>query len=89
LRHASGFQGVDDIEVEVRVRKLRRGVWNALARCSSLPVDDTWFDDKPRWGPNGRMLYFVSNRTGVASVWGRRFDSSTGTPIGDPAAQLE
>ena len=53
------------------------GTWRAI-------TDGTWFDDKPRWGPDGRVLYFVSNRTGVANVWGRRFDDATGTPIGDP-----
>ena len=49
------------------------GAWRAI-------TDGAWFDDKPRWGPDGRILYFVSNRTGVANVWGRRFDNSTGTP---------
>ena len=53
------------------------GAWRAI-------TDGTWFDDKPRWGPDGRVLYFVSNRTGVANVWGRRFDDSTGAPIGEP-----
>ncbi|MDP9223496.1 MAG: hypothetical protein M3P18_06500, partial [Actinomycetota bacterium] len=46
-------------------------------------TDGGAFDDKPRWGPDGRILYFVSNRTGVANVWGRRFDTSTGTPVGE------
>jgi Tol biopolymer transport system component/DNA-binding winged helix-turn-helix (wHTH) protein len=53
------------------------GTWRAI-------TDGEWFDDKPRWGPDGRILYFVSNRSGVANVWGRRFDNSTGTPIGEP-----
>jgi Tol biopolymer transport system component/DNA-binding winged helix-turn-helix (wHTH) protein len=53
------------------------GAWRAI-------TDGAWFDDKPRWGPDGRILYFVSNRTGVANVWGRRFDNSTGTAIGEP-----
>jgi Tol biopolymer transport system component/DNA-binding winged helix-turn-helix (wHTH) protein len=53
------------------------GAWRAI-------TDGAWFDDKPRWGPDGRILYFVSNRTGVANVWGRRFDNSTGTPTGEP-----
>ena len=43
-----------------------------------------WFDDKPRWGPDGRVLYFVSNRSGTPNVWGRRFDSATGGPVGEP-----
>jgi Tol biopolymer transport system component len=46
-------------------------------------TDGNWFDDKPRWGPDGRVLYFLSNRTGVLNVWGRRFDPGTGNPIGD------
>ena len=53
------------------------GPWQAV-------TDGAWFDDKPRWGPDGRILYFVSNRTGVANVWGRRFDDTTGTSIGEP-----
>jgi Tol biopolymer transport system component/DNA-binding winged helix-turn-helix (wHTH) protein len=53
------------------------GAWRAI-------TDGASFDDKPRWGPDGRILYFVSNRTGVANVWGRRFDDSTGTPLGEP-----
>ena len=53
------------------------GTWRAI-------TEGAFFDDKPRWGPDGRILYFVSNRTGVANVWGRRFNSSTGLPIGAP-----
>jgi Tol biopolymer transport system component/DNA-binding winged helix-turn-helix (wHTH) protein len=53
------------------------GAWQAI-------TDGAWFDDKPRWGPDGRIVYFVSNRSGVANVWGRRVDNSTGTPIGEP-----
>jgi Tol biopolymer transport system component len=52
---------------------------------SLRPVTDgSWFDDKPRWGPDGRILYFVSNRSGIANVWGRRFDDVTGGPVGAP-----
>ena len=47
-------------------------------------TDGAWFDDKPRWGPDGKVMYFVSNRTGVANVWARRFDDSTGMPLGEP-----
>jgi Tol biopolymer transport system component len=46
-------------------------------------TDGAWFDDKPRWGPDGGVLYFVSNRDGVPNVWGRRFASLRGEPTGD------
>jgi Tol biopolymer transport system component/DNA-binding winged helix-turn-helix (wHTH) protein len=55
------------------------GTWQAI-------TEGAWFDDKPRWGPDGHVMYFVSNRTGVANVWGRRFDDATGLPIGEPFA---
>jgi len=41
------------------------------------------FNDKPRWSPDGRMIYFISNRTGFFNVWGRRFDTTTGQPAGE------
>jgi len=53
------------------------GAWRPM-------TEGVWFDDKPRWGPDGSVLYFVSNRTGIANVWGRHFDSTTGTPVGEP-----
>ena len=53
------------------------GTWRRI-------TEGLWFDDKPRWGSDGKILFFVSNRTGVANVWGRRFDNETGTPIGEP-----
>jgi Tol biopolymer transport system component/DNA-binding winged helix-turn-helix (wHTH) protein len=43
-----------------------------------------YFDDKPRWSPDGRRLYFVSNRTGFFNVWGIGFDPATGRPRGEP-----
>jgi Tol biopolymer transport system component len=53
------------------------GAWRAM-------TDGAAFDDKPRWGPDGRVLYCVSNRDGVKNVWGRRFDNTNGTTIGEP-----
>jgi Tol biopolymer transport system component len=53
------------------------GAWQPI-------TDGASFDDKPHWGPDGRVLYYVSNREGVSNVWGRRFDIERGTPVGDP-----
>jgi len=36
-----------------------------------------------RWAPDGRTLYFVSDRGGPANVWGRRFDPEQGRPVGE------
>jgi Tol biopolymer transport system component/DNA-binding winged helix-turn-helix (wHTH) protein len=42
------------------------------------------FDDRPRWSPDSRVIYFLSNRSGFLNVWGRRFDPARGEPVGDP-----
>ena len=52
------------------------GAWRAM-------TDGAAFDDKPRWGPDGRVLYYVSDRDGVKNVWGRRFDRTKGIPVGE------
>ncbi len=47
-------------------------------------TDGQAYDDKPRWSPDGRVLYFISNRDGRFDVWGRRFDPDTGDLDGRP-----
>jgi Tol biopolymer transport system component len=53
------------------------GPWTAVS-------DGDWYDDKPRWAPDGRTIYFISNRDGRPEVWGRGFDQATGQPSGSP-----
>ena len=42
------------------------------------------WDDKPRWSPDGNIIYFLSEREGFFNVWGIRFDAGRGRPIGEP-----
>ncbi len=60
----------------VYVVPLAGGAWRPI-------TEGVWFDDKPRWGPDGDILYFVSNRGGIANVWGRRFDTAAGVAVGE------
>jgi len=48
-------------------------------------TDSKHWDDKPRWSPDGRTIYFVvSRRAGFFNVWGIHFDPGAGKPFGQP-----
>jgi Tol biopolymer transport system component len=46
-------------------------------------TDDTTFNDKPRWSPDGNLLYFVSDRDGYRCIYARRLEASTKCPKGE------
>jgi len=48
-------------------------------------TDDRW-DDKPRWSPDGNVLYFVSERDGFRCIWAQRLDRASKHPLGPPIA---
>jgi Tol biopolymer transport system component/predicted Ser/Thr protein kinase len=46
-------------------------------------TDPTLWADKARWSPDGRTIYFISNRDGAFfDVWGIGFDPATGASVG-------
>lgn len=49
----------------------------------NLSNGSSW-DDKPRWSPDGNLLYFVSNRDGFVCLWAQRLDPITKRPRGVP-----
>lgn len=50
------------------------------------PVAPGVDSDTPRFSPDGRMLYFRSERDDFVCLWRIRLDRRTGEPIGDPEA---
>jgi len=47
-------------------------------------TDGRHWDDKPRWSPDGRTIYFVSGPGGFFNIWGIRFDPDVGKAVGQP-----
>jgi Tol biopolymer transport system component/DNA-binding winged helix-turn-helix (wHTH) protein len=47
-------------------------------------TDGKHWDDKPRWSPDGRTIYFVSGPGGFFNVWGIHFHPAAGKPVGQP-----
>ncbi len=50
-----------------------------------IPITETkYYDDKPRWSPDGKTLYFMSPRRGSFDLWGIGFDPQEGKKVGEP-----
>jgi Tol biopolymer transport system component/DNA-binding winged helix-turn-helix (wHTH) protein len=47
-------------------------------------TDGKQLDDKPRWSPDGKTVYFLSGRRGFFNLWGVHFDPVKGRPEGEP-----
>jgi serine/threonine-protein kinase len=43
-----------------------------------------WRDWNPAWSPDGRLLYFVSDRGGSMNLWRIRIDEESGRALADP-----
>jgi eukaryotic-like serine/threonine-protein kinase len=46
---------------------------------------DGW-SDKPRWSPDGNLLYFTSERCGFRCIWAQPLERTTKHPTGEPIA---
>ena len=50
---------------------------------SWVEVADVSPDDYAHWSPDGKTLYFTSDRDGYACLWGRKLDPVSRHPVGD------
>jgi Tol biopolymer transport system component len=48
-----------------------------------IAYGDDWCD-KPRWSPDGNLIYFVSQRDGYRCMWAQRLARDTKRPLGEP-----
>ncbi|HLW80157.1 MAG TPA: hypothetical protein VKU44_11225, partial [Terriglobia bacterium] len=46
-----------------------------------IAVTDGRWEDKPRWSPDGNILYFLSERDGFRCIWSQRLDARK-RPVG-------
>ena len=50
-----------------------------------IPVTDgSTFNDKPRWAPDGNLIYFTSDRDGFRCIWAQHLDPASKRPAGAP-----
>jgi hypothetical protein len=60
------------------LRPIPESAWIAIA--------DVWTEDWANWSPDGRTLYFPSERDGHRCLWGQRLDPVGHRPVGEPFA---
>jgi eukaryotic-like serine/threonine-protein kinase len=51
-------------------------------------TDGKTMENKPEWSPNGRWVYYVSDRDGFLCVWARAFDPRAKAVNGEPVGVL-
>jgi len=63
-----------------------RHLWTVApdGRDARKVLDDKHTDWAPVWGPEGRFLYFSSDRSGSMSLWRVPVDQSTGRVLSEP-----
>jgi serine/threonine protein kinase/Tol biopolymer transport system component len=66
--------------------KAKRILWTAPAAGgpASPMVDDEHVNWDPVWSPDGRYLYYVSDRSGSQNVWRLPVDEASGRVLGEP-----
>jgi Tol biopolymer transport system component/DNA-binding winged helix-turn-helix (wHTH) protein len=65
-------------------------LWIVPFSEGSLPREQEWiavtdgeqWDDKPRWSPDGNLIYFTSLRDGFHCLWSQRLRPESRQPIG-------
>ena len=40
-----------------------------------IAITNAGWSDKPRWSPDGKILYFVAERDGYRCIWAQRLDA--------------
>ena len=75
------------------VRRGRSRLYVAALRNSVTPApENEWIPvtgnegwaDKPRWSPDGNVIYFISNRDGFFCLWAQRLAADSKVPTGPP-----
>lgn len=71
------FNAVRDLNSTIYAMPAVGGSWIRI-------TDSKQWDDKPRWSPDGKTIYYLSQSKGFFNLWGIHFDPVNGRPQGKP-----
>jgi Tol biopolymer transport system component/DNA-binding winged helix-turn-helix (wHTH) protein len=69
------FEGVRNSQSFLYVMRASGGSWIRI-------TEGKHWDDKPLWSPDGKTIYYLSERGGFFNAWGIHFDPMTGQSVG-------
>ena len=69
------FEAVRNSQSFLYVMRTSGGSW-------ILITEGKHWDDKPLWSPDGKTIYYLSERGGFFNAWGIHFDPMTGQSVG-------
>ena len=78
-----GEQDLEDLKGGLRIA-VASAKGGATERDWKYLTDGTVREDKPRWSFDGRLVYFLSTRGGLANIWAVDVDPTTGGALGPP-----
>jgi Tol biopolymer transport system component len=77
------FEAVDGNRSRLFISPIRHD--SAAPEAAWIPIGETdGWADKPRWSPDGNLVYFVSHRNGFRCIWAQRLSPRTKQPLGAP-----
>ena len=84
-RWISFLARIDAAHKRIYIVPFREGA--AIPLAEWIPVTDGQSDDdKPRWSPDGNLMYFTSERDGFCCIWAQPLDPATKRPVRSPFA---
>jgi Tol biopolymer transport system component len=75
------FEALSSANCRIYVTPFQPGEPVPESQWVSMTDNPVW-DRKPRWSPDGRLLYFLSERDGFRCLWARPFVAASRSPSG-------
>ena len=74
---------INDFTSRLFITRLHNGIGGSEAEWIPIADSSGWCD-KPRWSPDGKLIYFISHRDGYRCLWAQRIAGDTRRPLGEP-----
>lgn len=78
---------VTDGRSKIVIVSLQEGIPAGEESWIRVTGEAVW-SDKPRWSPDGNLIYYLSDTEGHRGIWAQHLDAANKKPVGDPMSVL-